>query len=447
MTTGSHYTTNDIIAAPATPAGRGAIAVIRCSGDGCGQIIQQIFDRQLPPAGSFRFGNIIHPDVTPPRIIDNCVLCYFLSPHSFTGEDSIELSIHGSPVVVTSVMECLNSLGVRSAEPGEFTLRAYLNGKIDLTQAEAVADLINSNSRTAAEQAVRQMNGALGFAINDVYDKLFRLLTLCTIELDFSEEDVSFASYDEKLSIVQTAIRDLDQLTEGYQLSRYLREGVTVAITGAPNVGKSSLFNALLRENRAIVNSQPGTTRDVLNGSFVIGGVCFDIYDTAGIRYSDDIIEAEGVTRALSTIRSADIVIQLTAPDVVDHYDFPLSVTSKIIKVHNKCDLAGAPNAPDALQISVKTGEGVSRLTDALLSVVQGGTAQPGLINRERHYTAIKSCLISLKQVESGIKDGQPTDIIAEELNGAIAPLNSITGRGGVELLLSSVFSGFCIGK
>ncbi|MFN3820961.1 MAG: tRNA modification GTPase, partial [bacterium] len=269
------YREGDTIAAEATPPGRGGISVIRVSGPLAREVVGKLFDRELPSAGRHRWGEI--RSAKDSHLIDEAVVSAFGEGSSYTGEEVVEIALHGSPVVVEEVLEELFALGVRPAQPGEFTLRAFLNGRLDLTQAEAVADLIASHSRESAREAVKQLKGELKRVLEEVESWVEQALVWCEVELDFVEEDVAFVSPQEKWELLDRAKRRLQELTENYQLRKNLREGVKVAISGKPNVGKSSLFNALVGEDRAIVHAKPGTTRDVSQASLLIKGLLFQI--------------------------------------------------------------------------------------------------------------------------------------------------------------------------
>ncbi len=446
------YKEDDTIAALATPPGRSSIAVIRISGPQTYNICGSLFDRELPESGCHRFGKIMHDKST----VDEVVLSYFKLPHSFSGEDVIEISTHGNPIIVTELLDLLYANGARPAEPGEFTYRAFLNGRIDLTQAEAVADLIDASSREAASQALKQMHGGISTIVNRVSESIEHLLIRIELELDFAEEEIDPIPNELKLESVQTALDDLELLLSGYSLSRRLRKGVSVAIMGAPNVGKSSLFNALLKDNRAIVHNTPGTTRDVLTGSSVIKGIRFDFYDTAGVRASDNVIEDEGVQRALQTAENADIVLHLKSVDIPDDVNVNLSDNAIILRVINKIDIRSdsshkdvlSDDKMDALNLSVHSGEGLSELEKKLYDVITDGSKlNEATISRERHYNAVCQAKEVLLRVSQELNDNVSSEFTVEGLREAMAAMDSITGRNSLEGLLDKIFSEFCIGK
>jgi len=339
--------------------------------------------------------------------------------------------------------------GAVPASPGEFTLRAFLNDRLDLAQAEAVADLINADSREAADYAMRQLTGVLSHALDTVSETLLRLISYCEIELDFSEEDVQFADSDEKLRLSRQITADLTTLLDGYNHARHLREGVKTAIIGPPNAGKSSLFNALLKDDRAIVHSTPGTTRDILTGAVVLEGIRFDLYDTAGVRETLDEIEDEGVRRAIYTANKADIIISVASYDTLTQVNIGLYGNAHIIAVINKTDINEfLPEGIIGTRISAVTGAGLDTLRSQLVNIAKGSNSrEPGIINRERHYNAVRDALAGLNRASCAIGDNYPTEIIAEELRGALASLHTITGKGNVEDILGQIFGSFCIGK
>lgn len=439
------YRQGDTIAAEATPHGRGGIAVIRVSGGSAREIVAKLFDAPLPEVGRHRFGRLILPEQDG-RVVDEVVVALFAAPHSYSGEDVVEISTHGSPMVVSEALEALYAAGARPAEPGEFTLRAFLNGRLDLTQAEAVGDLIAASSRQAARQAVRQLEGGIGAAAREVSDLVERLLIGTELELDFVEEDVELMVVGEKIRIADEAVAAVKRMLLGYQASRRMREGVRVVISGAPNVGKSSLFNALLGESRAIVSRQAGTTRDVVSARTVIGGIEFELFDTAGIRKGEGEIEDEGIRRAVEASRRADLIVGVDSPETPG--DAGEQVVGDIaIRVRNKADLGGEA-VSDRLMVSSLTGEGVEELRSVLLQVVTGGEAAgAGTISRERHYVAVTRALEALRRGRAGLAVVAMSEMIAEEWREALAALDELTGRRRLEGLLDAIFAEFCIGK
>ena len=438
---------SDLIAAEATPAGRGGISVVRVSGAGVHKAVGGLFDREMPAAGRHRFGRLRRaPDAD--DFIDEVVLICYGAPHSYTGEDMVELSLHGSPVVVAEALDALYAAGARAARPGEFTLRAFLNGKMDLTQAEAVADLIASGSREAAWQARRQLAGGIGRAVNRASDYIVQALAACELELDFVEDDVEVLRTEQKVELIYEARRTLQVMLEGYQHSRRLREGLRVVITGAPNVGKSSLFNALLGEERAIVHRTPGTTRDIIQATCNISGVAVELFDTAGIRESADEIEDEGVRRALQTAETADLKLLVAAADQSLPDDIYHSPDESVLRVVNKIDINRPEEMAGIIGVSAVTGEGVERLKEAIYQAATSGeTATGSSISRERHYQAVSRADAALERADKALEAGQSSEVVAEELREALAALDELTGKRRLEGLLDEIFANFCIGK
>ena len=302
---------NDTIAAPATAPGKSAIAVLRMSGALSKQIIQRIFETSIAvseiPSAQMTFGHIVSSNKN--QIIDNVLVTIFRQPHSFTGEDTVEISCHGGPLVVREILNLLLENGARLAMPGEYTQRAFLNGKIDLLQAESIADIIDSQSRHSLQQSQLQMSGRLSAKLMELKKKLKRQLALLEVELDFSEEDIEFAPRDELLANVDSLLVQVEELLESFTYGKVLREGAHLALVGRPNVGKSSILNRLLEEDRAIVSDVPGTTRDVIEESFDIDGMLFKVSDTAGLRFTKDGVEKQGVKRTRDVLSRADVIM------------------------------------------------------------------------------------------------------------------------------------------
>ena len=371
-------TDHDTIVAPATAAG-GAIAVIRISGGEAFAVCDRIFRGRRPLAEAdgytVHYGTIAEGD----RVIDDVLAAVFRAPHSYTGENSVEISCHGSSYIVSEILRLLTAAGGRMAQPGEFTIRAYLAGKLDLSQAEAVADMIASSSRAAHALASTQMRGGYSEELESLREKLLNLSSLLELELDFSEEDVEFADRTALRATMQRIAAEIDRLRSSFALGNAIREGVAVAIAGAPNVGKSTLLNRLLNEERAMVSEIAGTTRDVIEECANIGGVLFRFLDTAGIRPTDDRLEQMGIQRTMSSIERARIVIHMvdasTLTGPVPAPDFPLRPGQKLLTVVNKTDKAPAAwRLPEGVVgISAKHGEGIDALCDALLGAAALG--------------------------------------------------------------------------
>jgi len=389
------------------------------------------------------------------RFIDDAVVSCYRKPASYTGENVVEIATHGSPIIVADVLESLYAVGVRPASPGEFTYRAFINGRIDLTQAEAVADLIAARSRSAVDAARRQMEGSLREELEGISDKLAALIASLELELDFTEEDVELLTADEKLNEMNRIERSLRSLLEGFETGRRSRRGVVVAIAGKPNVGKSSLFNALAGEDKAIVHDKPGTTRDVIEACCMINGVEFRLFDTAGMREAPGDIEEEGVRRAKKTAASADIIIDVHSfdteggePDDIETEEF-----QKSINVLNKVDLihrdriAEIADEHDCLT-SATRNKGIEHLRELLFEncIAAEGNGQ-AMINRERHFRAIQQACNAIERGGEAFRNKQPSDIVVEELREGLASVDTVTGRNRLAGILDDIFSGFCIGK
>jgi len=434
------YREKDTIAAEATPRGRGGISVLRVSGADSRSIVQQLFDKSLPAGGAFKFGKLV---ATEGDVIDEAIATVFSAPHSFTGEDVVELSVHGSPVVVAELLDSLYKLGARPADPGEFSLRAYLNGQLDLTQAEAIADLISASSLQSARQALKQLDGSIGYTADKIADLLERLMVYSEVELDFSEEDVELIPISEKIALVEEAIYLAEGMLKGYNAARRLREGVKVAITGAPNVGKSSIFNALVGVSRAIVHPVAGTTRDVISARKIIEGIEFEFFDTAGIRESAEDVEDEGIRRAIETARHADIILDVDSPDIP-------SINSNhkhTLYIRNKCDLNDNCNE-GRLPVSALVGHGIEELKELILKrVTHDETVNGTTVTRERHYRLVTQSLEAMRRGKSALTSGLPAEMIAEEWREALQCYDELTGKKRMDELLETIFGQFCIGK
>lgn len=459
---------HDTIVAPATAPG-GAIAVVRVSGEGAIGICDRIFRGRTPlcdtPANTLRYGHILDGE----RTIDDVVASVFRAPHSYTGENSVEISCHGSSYIVSEILRLLLASGARMAQPGEFTIRAYLAGKIDLAQAEAVADLIASSSRAAHALATTQMRGGYSEALEELRDKLLNLTSLLELELDFSEEDVEFADRGKLRETMQRIGGEIERLRNSFAWGNAIKEGVAVAIVGAPNVGKSTLLNRLLNEERAMVSEVAGTTRDVIEETIDLRGVRFRFLDTAGIRATDDRLERMGIERTLSTLRRARIILHLVdAAQVVETGKLPDLTESvrqefgekytpgeaqRILTVVNKTDTipAGFCVPEGALGLSARRGEGIETLCQALLATVDTGAVYHGdtVVSNSRHYEALTAAQEALQRARAGMDEGLPTDLLSEEIREVIRHLGAITGRGAIapDEVLQNIFSKFCIGK
>lgn len=451
-------TDHDTIIAPATAQG-GALVVIRLSGDRAIPIADRLFHGRVPlgevASHTAHFGTIRDGD----RTIDEVVATLFRHPHSYTGDDTVEFSCHGSSYITAEVLRLACAAGARMAEAGEFTRRAYLAGKLDLSQAEAVADLIASTSAAAHRLATLQMRGGYSSALDHLRDELLQLTALLELELDFSEEDVEFADRRQLAATMQAVGREIERLRHSFALGNALKEGVAVAIVGAPNVGKSTLLNELLQEDRAMVSEIAGTTRDVIEERLMIDGVLFRILDTAGIRLTEDRLERMGIERTMDSIRRAQIVVRMVdANEAVRNGipapDFTLRDDQHLLTVINKIDLIAAPDAPlptDAIALSARTGAGMDALRTALRAAVGTDALDRGavIVSSARHYEALTTAADALERALAGLHNDLPTDLLSEEIRTVIAAIGSITARGIIlpDEILSTLFSRFCIGK
>lgn len=442
----------DTIAAISTPHGIGGIAVVRLSGPDAFAIAS----RHLKSPGAahpqlFRIGE---------KVLDQVIATAYHAPHSYTGDDTVEISCHGSLYVQQTLLQALLDSGARLAEPGEFTRRAFLNGKLNLSQAEAVADLIDSTNAAAHSLAVSQLRGGYAKELETLRQQLVDLTALLELELDFSDEDVEFADRSRLHSLASQIYTRVTALRESFHMGNAMKRGIPVAIIGRPNAGKSSLLNALLHDNRAIVSDIPGTTRDTIEETFVIEGTPFRIIDTAGLRHSDDPIETLGIQRTLTTVAQADIVLYVhdasqsyghALADLQELQD-RLSLKDKhLFIVNNKIDLVPETlTAPyRTFPISAKEGTGLDALTSALAKAAQTDLAQAPdvMLTNVRHYNALGHVEQALLHVAKGLADHLPADLVVIDLRDALHHLGTITGKVTSDEVLGTIFSRFCIGK
>ena len=480
----------DTICAPATTPGTGAISVIRVSGpdalDIAGKVIRCRKGSITEAAGyTIKFGEVFDGGDS---VVDEVLVSVFRAPHSYTGENSVEISCHASSYIVSSIMDLLYSAGARAAEPGEFTQRAFLNGKMDLAQAEAVADVIASQNAAAHRIAFNQMKGGFSSELRDMRGELLELVSLMELELDFSEEEVEFADRSRLDSLLEKLISHISRLIDSFRLGNAIKNGVPVAIAGATNTGKSTLLNVLLGEDRAIVSDVHGTTRDTIEETLNIDGVLFRFIDTAGLRETSEIVEKIGIERTFKKISEAAIVLGMvdltrdfettseTVREIISAVDFE---SQKLVILLNKTDISEVNNNVSTVNfivselenkgvtistkentnlpankaalipISAKTGSGISDLRTLLAASQRDllNDSDTTLVTNQRHVQALTDSRTSLLRVREGLASGLPTDLASQDIREAIYHLGSIVGEISADEVLGNIFRNFCIGK
>jgi len=443
---------NETICALATASG-GALGIIRISGTQALEILSHLFTKDLTNAhpNTIHYGHIVEYDAVlqHQNIIDEVLVSVFRAPHSYTGEDSAEISCHGSRYILNKVLELLVSNGCRMAKPGEFTMRAYLNGKMDLSQAEAVADLIASSNRATHRMAMSQLRGGVSTELGLLREQLLKLTSLIELELDFSDhEDLEFANRTELLELTQTIDAHISQLAQSFQLGNALKNGIPVAIIGAPNVGKSTLLNAMLGEERAIVSDTEGTTRDAIEDTIQLGDVTFRFIDTAGIRHTDDIIENLGIERSIAAAQRARIILLMTEPGV-PYPVVPVRDDQTVIRIENKSDLDIAHSDAEAtIAISAKYGTGLEKLCQRLIDAIPQTSNDDIVITNIRHYEALQRAHTHLQRVLNGLQQQLSGDLLSEDLRQVLDTLAEITGTQITpQETLNNIFKHFCVGK
>jgi tRNA modification GTPase len=449
---------SDTILALASPPGTGAIAVLRLSGKEAINIAKAVFrgkDLGAQPSHTIHFGGIVDEKGA---LVDEVLVSLFKAPHSYTRENVVEISTHGSPYIVQRVLALLTAKGARLAAPGEFTMRAFLNGQLDLSQAEAVADLIAASSAASHDLALRQMRGGFSNEIKRLRQALIDFAALIELELDFGEEDVEFADRADLKKLIAQITNTLTHLIQSFELGNVLKNGVRTVIAGRPNAGKSTLLNALLNEERAIVSAEAGTTRDTIEEVLNIGGIAFRLTDTAGIREAQNEIESIGIQKTWEKVRQAAILLylfDLSAPTALTDVASDLARLEReglrTVVVANKIDrLATLPTLPEGwLALSAKSGTGLNELRDQLLQAATKDALpeQSTIVSNARHQDALLKARQALGTALHGLERGTSTDFVALDIRTALHHLGSITGDISSEDLLDSIFSKFCIGK
>ena len=452
------FNDHDTIVAPATPMG-GALCIIRISGEDAITVCDKIFRGRKSlldaRASSVLYGNIVEGD----EVVDDVLVSLFRAPHSYTGENAVEISAHGSRYTVERIIKLITKHGARLAEAGEFTRRAFLSGRMDLSQAEAVADIIAADSRASHAIASTQMRGAYSAELQSLRDKLLNITSLLELELDFSEEDVEFADRTQLLELLELTHQRVESLARSFALGNALKEGIQVAIAGRPNVGKSTLLNRLAGEDRAMVSDIAGTTRDTVEVTTNIAGVIYRFIDTAGLHTTDDRLEQMGIERTTEALRKARIILWLTDDEQTsfesDLIGYTPSAEQQVYRVITKCDIARSaditPTTSDypTLRLSARTGEGVDDLIATLQSAADATDAYRGevIVSNHRHHEALCQAGEALTAALEALHNGIPTDLMSEDIRLAIHHLGTITGEITSEDILKNIFSHFCIGK
>ena len=465
--------TSDTIIAIATPSGTGAIAVIRLSGADAITIADRFFKPSkkgkqlvLQDSHTVHLGYLVDKD----SVVDEVLVTLFKNPHSYTGENVVEISCHGSIYIQQEIIHLFLENGIRHAAPGEFTLRAFLNGKLDLSQAEAVADLIASDSRASHQLALQQMRGGFSHEIEQLRGELLNFASLLELELDFSEEDVEFANREDFKQLLNKISGTIMRLIDSFSYGNVFKNGIPVAIIGEPNVGKSTLLNTLINEEKAIVSDIPGTTRDAIEDELVIDGFVFRFIDTAGLRDTEDVIESIGIKKTHEKTSQAQVIIYLFDASVLTFDSDKDTNTIKnqidnikdkypdklIIPVGNKVDLLSNDNKarlqnelPGIIMLSAKQHAGIEELKTALTSLINTGVLKSNqiLVSNSRHYEALTKAYREIGEVKKGLASNLPTDLITIDVRQALYHLGEITGKVTSDDLLGNIFANFCIGK
>lgn len=452
-----HHFSDDTIVALSTPSGVGAIAVIRLSGKNAFPITQNIFsgkNLQEQASHTLHFGKILDNKL----VIDEVVAAIFKSPNSFTKEDIVEISCHGSSFIVNKIIKLLIKNGARYARPGEFTQRAFLNGRFDLAQAEAVADLIHSDNEAAHSSAINQMRGGFSKEIKNLREQLIHFASMIELELDFAEEDVEFADRNDLKQLIYNILKVLRPLIESFDFGNVIKEGIPTVIAGKPNAGKSTLLNALLNEEKAIVSDIAGTTRDVIEDEINIEGIKFRFIDTAGLRETSDRLEAIGIERTKQKMQEADLILYVfdtstTSTEEINTISEELKNAGKpFLLIANKIDLSPSFSnkvTKNILSIAAAQKQGINELKAQILKLVKADKFKTGntIVTNIRHYESLVNTRDALERVLTGLDANITGDLLAEDIRQSLHHLGLITGEITTEDLLDNIFSKFCIGK
>jgi tRNA modification GTPase len=440
----------DTICAVATPPGVGALAIIRVSGPKSLEIGNAIFkgkDLTKADGNTIHYGRIMDGDKT----VDEVLVSVFKAPRSFTAEDSIEISTHGSSFIIRYVLKLLVKNGCRLAAPGEYTQRAFLNGQLDLVQAEAVADLIAADSEAAHKTALHQLRGGFSKKLHVLREDLIHFASLVELELDFGEEDVEFADRDDLRNLITNIQSQIRPLLNSFDSGNAIKEGFPVAIIGAPNAGKSTLLNALLNEEKAIVTDIAGTTRDIIEDTLIIEGIKFRFIDTAGIRETEDLIESIGIERSKKALKEARLIVFLY--DSQEGFEFLENIQNLVADnqilfwVRNKTDLNPAPIRKGEISISAKENHGIETLKTSITDAVKELKTEDNAITNIRHYEHLSKANEALNDVLTGLASGTTGDFLAQDIRVSLHHLGEITGTISTDDLLKNIFGKFCIGK
>lgn len=469
----------DTITAPATVPGTGALSFIRISGGEALTVVDRLVEFANGNAASSKGGRCkfgtVHKDG---GILDEVIVNIYKAPHSYTGEDSAELMCHASPYIVSSILEMALSFGCRMANPGEFTQRAFINGKMDLSQAEAVADVISSSDAASHKLAFTQLKGGISAEIGVLRDRLLEMTSLLELELDFSEEDVEFADRDKLMTLLDGAVEKVSRLVDSFRLGNAIKNGIPVAITGPANAGKSTLLNRIVGENRAIVSDIAGTTRDTIEECVNVDGITFRFIDTAGIREAEGEVEKIGIERSFESVKKAETVIivideeSTSVPEIIDRIDFR---SQQVIFALNKADLEGkkglnifvnscnnivsllknkgiSNDSVKFIKISAKNGEGVEELLKTISTCEKKkldscASDSSVLVSNLRHYEVLSTALEQLRTVRTSLHSGLSAELVSEDLRAVLTTLSSITGAITTDEVLGEIFGRFCIGK